>query len=124
MEASPVSLEGRVSALEREMVGMKATIRTAIAVMVFMGGGYWWCANKSVDKLARRARGLAAQPHPQRAGPGFRACQPRYSAPGPPSVPPCAAAASAMEAARLAMPGKWGWVWRRGSAGQDEHGLR
>jgi len=27
MEASPVSLEGRVSALEREMVGMKATRR-------------------------------------------------------------------------------------------------
>jgi len=38
MEASP--LEGRVSALEREMVGLKATIRAAIAVMVFMGGGY------------------------------------------------------------------------------------
>ncbi len=49
MEASP--LEGRVSALEREMVGLKATIRAAIAVMVFMGGGYWWYANKSVDKL-------------------------------------------------------------------------
>lgn len=53
MEASPASLEGRVSALEREMVGLKATIRAAIAVMVFMGGGYWWYANKSVDTLEK-----------------------------------------------------------------------
>lgn len=58
MEGIPVVLEGRVSALEREMVGLKATIRAAIAVMIFMGGGYWWYANKSVDKLEQVANSM------------------------------------------------------------------
>ena len=47
------NLEGRVAALEREMVGLKATMRAAIAVMVFMGAGYSWYATKSVDTLER-----------------------------------------------------------------------
>lgn len=58
MEAS--SLEGRVSALEREVAGLKASIRAAIAVTVFMGGGYWWYANKSVDKLEQVVRSVTS----------------------------------------------------------------
>ncbi|OAD17125.1 hypothetical protein A3839_24290 [Achromobacter insolitus] len=33
------------------MVSFKSTMRAAVAVLLFMGGGYWWYANKSVDKL-------------------------------------------------------------------------
>ncbi len=55
MEQNSKDLEGRVSYLEREMVGFKSTMRAAIAVLVFMGGGYWWYANKSVDKLEQVA---------------------------------------------------------------------
>lgn len=51
MESHPAALEGRVSALEREMVGLKATIRAAIAVMLFMGGGYLWYASRSIDTM-------------------------------------------------------------------------
>lgn len=58
MEPTPASIEGRVSALEREMFGLKSTLRAAIAVVLFMGGGYWWYANKSVDKLEYMATSI------------------------------------------------------------------
>ncbi len=58
MEVNPASIEGRVSALEREMFGLKSTLRAAIAVVLFMGGGYWWYANKSVDKLEYMATSI------------------------------------------------------------------
>lgn len=51
MDQHHKDLEGRVSFLEREMVSFKSTMRAAVAVLLFMGGGYWWYANKSVDKL-------------------------------------------------------------------------
>ena len=59
MEPTPASIEGRVSALEREMFGLKSTLRAAIAVVLFMGGGYWWYANKSVDKLEFMASSMS-----------------------------------------------------------------
>lgn len=37
------------------MVSFKSTMRAAVAVLLFMGGGYWWYANKSVDKLEQVA---------------------------------------------------------------------
>lgn len=67
MQTPDTDIPSRVSNLERDVVDIakeqasqKASIRAGLAIAVFMAGGYFWYANKSVDKLEQMVHSVNA----------------------------------------------------------------